>query len=236
MKPYYSEKGIELYVGDSRKVLPRLNQKFTSVITDPVWPNVPGHMQKEWGVKCPFKLLQQTSIHFPLLAPTTVIILGCNSDPRFLNALPDSLPFIRQSFIEYRVPCPKGRILNGHDVVYSFGAIPSDMPGFLLPGRYVEKANDKRERRHPCPRNLHLMKWVVKWYAGLGPFIDPFSGSGTSLLAAKILGIAAVGIEKKKEYADITIDRLQKIQLFDFGVEHINKPSSKNSYILFSHD
>jgi len=220
-EPYYSEKGIQIYVNDSRELLPKMKMQFSAVITDPVWPNVPDHMKEKWNVDDPFQLMKQTSKFFPRLSPTTVIVMGCNSDPRFLTAIPKSLPFIRHAFTEYRVPSPTGRILKGHDCVYAFGKVPETMPGILLPGRYMEKENVIKERRHPCPRNLQLTKWIVKWYGGNGPILDPFMGSGTTLLAAKIMGLPAVGIEMKKEYADIAIDRLRKVSLLEFDYDYI---------------
>lgn len=218
MKPYYSNDGIEIYLGDSRAVLPSLKTKFSSIITDPVWPNVPAALKETWSVEDPFQLMRDCAVHFPKLAETVVLILGCDSDPRFLNAIPSTLPFIRHSFIEYRVPSMCGRVLKGHECVYAFGNIPAKMPGKLLPGRYMEKAWHVKENRHPCPRNLQLMKWIVKWFGSDGPVLDPFMGSGTTLLAAKTFGIPAVGIEQSKEYVKIAIDRLQQMGEFEFGV------------------
>jgi hypothetical protein len=37
VKPYYEEKGITIYNGDCRDILPHISAD--TVITDPVWPN-----------------------------------------------------------------------------------------------------------------------------------------------------------------------------------------------------
>lgn len=39
--------------------------------------------------------------------------------------------------------------------------------------------------------------------------LDPCAGSGTSLLAAKKLDRQFIGIEKEKEYYDISVERLK---------------------------
>ena len=44
--------------------------------------------------------------------------------------------------------------------------------------------------------------------------LDPFAGSGTTILAAKRLQIAAIGIEKQPEYVEIARERLQNGELF----------------------
>ncbi len=42
-----------------------------------------------------------------------------------------------------------------------------------------------------------------------GIVLDPFAGSGTTLLAAKQEGFSFIGIEKEKDYVDIAEKRLQ---------------------------
>jgi DNA modification methylase len=42
--------------------------------------------------------------------------------------------------------------------------------------------------------------------------LDPFCGSGTTLVAAKIKGVKATGIEINKVYCNIAIKRLQRIK------------------------
>ena len=52
---------------------------------------------------------------------------------------------------------------------------------------------------------------VPKGYGNI--VMDPFAGSGTTLLAAQNLGIDYLGIEINPEYAQISKKRLQKAQI-----------------------
>ena len=67
------------------------------------------------------------------------------------------------------------------------------------------------QKRHPTQKPLAVIKWAI----GLAPesvesIVDPFMGSGTTLLAAKLAGITAVGIEIEETYCEIAANRLRQ--------------------------
>jgi site-specific DNA-methyltransferase (adenine-specific) len=228
MKSYYEEDGITIYCGDCREVLPALAAE--TIITDPVWPNsiFP-------AVANPEQLLTEALA----LAVTKriVIHLGCDSDPRFLRAVPSEYPFIRSCLLEYARPSYKGRLVYGGDIAYIYGAMPppvrregSDRGAALIPGLCISTRSDALFRRsnwngsekrfnrdadntanlpHPAPRRLQHVQWLCKWFAGES-VIDPFVGSGTTLLACKTLEIPAIGIEIEERYCEIAAKRLSQ--------------------------
>lgn len=61
--------------------------------------------------------------------------------------------------------------------------------------------------KHPAPFPLALPAMAIE-SAGPSTVMDPFSGSGTTLLAAKRAGIRAVGIEKSERYCEMAAERL----------------------------
>jgi adenine-specific DNA-methyltransferase len=68
---------------------------------------------------------------------------------------------------------------------------------------------------HPTPKPLALIRFMVEISARPDSVIlDPFMGSGTTLLAAKLEGRRAIGIEKNQEYCDIAVERLRQRVLF----------------------
>ncbi len=63
---------------------------------------------------------------------------------------------------------------------------------------------------HPCVKPLALMRYLITL---ISPptnaiILDPFAGSGSTLVAAKQLGIEAIGIEKSEEYSKIARARI----------------------------
>lgn len=62
---------------------------------------------------------------------------------------------------------------------------------------------------HPTVKPLKLMEYLIKLVIPLnGLLLDPFLGSGTTLIAAKKLGINAMGIEINPAYVEIAKNRL----------------------------
>lgn len=69
----------------------------------------------------------------------------------------------------------------------------------------------KEMRTHPTQKPLPLMKWCISKYSEIhNTIIDPFMGSGTTLVAAKQLGRKAIGIEIEEKYCEIAVKRLSQ--------------------------
>lgn len=81
---------------------------------------------------------------------------------------------------------------------------------------YCAKPSPKEREgnAHPTVKPIALMKYIIKLLAPPNNplLLDPFCGSGTTLVAAQELGIRAIGIEREPEYAQIACERLKKEQ------------------------
>lgn len=63
---------------------------------------------------------------------------------------------------------------------------------------------------HPTQKPLRLMRWLVRLVAPPGGLVlDPFAGSGTTLVAAVLEGLRALGAEADREYAEVAAARLR---------------------------
>jgi site-specific DNA-methyltransferase (adenine-specific) len=64
---------------------------------------------------------------------------------------------------------------------------------------------------HPCPKPEGAWRWLAAKVCDDGETVlDPFMGSGTTLLAAMSLGRRAIGIEIEERYCEIAARRLEE--------------------------
>lgn len=77
---------------------------------------------------------------------------------------------------------------------------------------YCAKASKKDRgegNNHPTVKPVALMEWLVTLVTPQGGVVlDPFAGSGTTLVACERLGFDSIGIEREPEYVEIIKRRL----------------------------
>lgn len=83
-------------------------------------------------------------------------------------------------------------------------------------------------RNHPAPYPLELADRLVRMFSFVGDIVlDPFCGSGTSMLAARQAGRHSIGIEIDSEYCKLITERLNQNSLFKTTSFHLLNPSIK---------
>jgi site-specific DNA-methyltransferase (adenine-specific) len=82
---------------------------------------------------------------------------------------------------------------------------------------YSIAATNGERVAHPTQKPLALIKWCLSLFPDARTVLDPFAGSGTTLVAAKAMGLRAVGIEIEERYCEIAAKRLSQ-EVFDFEV------------------
>lgn len=72
----------------------------------------------------------------------------------------------------------------------------------------VTPKSEKTEGKHPTQKPLGLLRRIIEASTNEGDLIlDPFNGSGTTGIVASRLKRKYIGIDKEKEYLDLTIRR-----------------------------
>jgi len=228
MKPYYEDSGITIYNGDCFDVMPDL-PVADCVITDPpfsayVHKNAKFLRNKKIVTAIDFKAIDFKAIEQLLSTIHCKRWFIAFMDWRHIAELNKSCPapwnFIRFGVWLKTNPMPQ---LSGDRPAHGWGGIV-----------YLHNSNSKRywnggghhgnyihsivsDGNHPTGKPLKILMAMIISFSEPGDLIlDPFMGSGTTLVAAKQLNRKAIGIELNKEYCDIAVSRLrQNVLNFD---------------------
>ena len=91
-------------------------------------------------------------------------------------------------------------------------------PNFKLKGKRLSNVwycDRQKPDLHPTQKPIEIMAKIILCATKAGESVlDPFMGSGTTLLAAKRLGRKAIGIEIDERYCEISAKRLVQYELF----------------------
>ena len=66
-------------------------------------------------------------------------------------------------------------------------------------------------KQHPTQKPIALMEWCLGFLPDARTILDPFMGSGTTLVACQRLGRQGIGIELDADYFEIACKRVQEV-------------------------
>ena len=205
MSVYYEDDLVTLHLGDCREVLPTLG-RADLLLTDPpygiagAWKGGGGHgwgqaradsaVRNEWDAAPPDAEL----LALVMASADDAVIWGGNYFP-----LPPSRGWLVWNKPERNFSLAEAELAwTSRDMVVRVADLPRSEHG----------------REHPTQKPLSLMHWCLRFFPDATSVIDPFAGSGTSLVAAKGAGLRAVGIEAHEPYCEIAAKRLAQDTLF----------------------
>lgn len=102
-------------------------------------------------------------------------------------------------------PASKGECKekDGHDETKRY-------PTNLLTFNSGEGECNNTKRKHPMQKPVPLMEWLIRTYTDEGQTVlDPFMGSGSTIIAAIHTGRKAIGIEKDPEHFKNAVERIK---------------------------
>ena len=219
MKPYYEDEQTTIYNGDCREILPHLG-RFDLLLTDP--PYIVDTQGGGIGAKRQYlKDIKSADIDrgfdssFLDKVPNWFCFCGKQQIPQILPHAMSSNWMLITWCKQNPTPLVNSNYLPDTEYVFhkwSKGRLFGD---YHSKSRFYVSNVGKSEINHPTVKPLPLIRKLVLLGSQEGEIIlDPFSGSGTTLLAAKLEGRKAVGIEISKEYCDIAVERLRQRVLF----------------------
>lgn len=127
-----------------------------------------------------------------------------------LDAWADTLPFLA---VPKASKSEKNKGLDGFEEKMRSGA------NKMMGNAGVMKTGSDNDRtthfknHHPTVKPLKLMSYLITLFSREGDVVlDPFVGSGTTVVAAKMLNRIGIGIEREAEYAEIAKARLEAVK------------------------
>ena len=210
--PYYCEDGITIYCGDCREIMPE--GEADVMVTDPPygmayqsgygagWLPVAGDESPAirdialalWGDDRPAAVFGTWRIERP--QRTRQLLVWDKSD-----AIGPGMGNLNMAFG------------SSHEEVYLLGEWPC-REGFSRRPSVLRTSQGQGSRGgvvylsgHPTAKPVGLLVRLLE-VGPAGTVLDPFMGSGTTLVAAKQLGRKAVGIEIEERYCEVAVQRL----------------------------
>ena len=230
-RPYYQHAGITIYHGDCREILPHLSAD--AVVTDP-----------PYGVKLgEYTGTSRYHRESYLTTPDTPEYIGrvCVPAIKLALSITSRLAMTPGNRCMWMYPKPDdiGIWYNpastnrgtwgfsyANAFIFYYGKDPHNVGRGMKPNSLSGACDSVAGINHPCPKPLKFARWLVARVSLAGDVIlDPFAGSGTTLLAAKSLGLSAVGIEIEERYCEIAAKRLSQ-ELFDWN-EPVGTPANQ---------
>ena len=216
MRLYYAEDGIAIFHGDYRDVLPQL-QPVDHVITDPPYDQRTHEGARSCGEStsrinfAPLDVAGELPAILAIAARWTVCFCTFEMVSEYRAAA--GTRWVRAGFWRRLDGTPQ---FSGDRP-----AVPGDVIAIMhASGRkrwngggsmaYWEYGVERGVQRvHPAQKPKPLMAHLVRDFSDPGDVIlDPFMGSGTTLVAAKRLQRQAIGIEREERYCEIAAQRL----------------------------
>lgn len=94
----------------------------------------------------------------------------------------------------------------------SNGALSAERNAPILPGIFTEPVPSTKNRLHQTEKPETLMRNLVHICEKGGVILDPFAGSGTTLVAAALEGFKYIGIEKDEHYYQTAQKRIMDMR------------------------
>jgi len=221
MKPYYTDKFCTIYHGDCREIVYRIGEEqVDGVVTDPPYMDyLSGYFE---GRPNPHKAIvelppvEYMRVLYIACRPKTAMVCWCRWDSfdKISRAAADVGWKVRNQIVwakpNHTAGDLEGNLGNQHECAI-----------FATKGRWLR--HGKREvnlwqesnyfskgyRPHPNAKPEPLMSRSVRLVCAEGATVlDPFMGSGATLVAAKEQGRKSIGIEIEEKYCEIAANRL----------------------------
>ena len=245
VKPYYEDDAVTLYLGDFRDYLPVVGRVDAIVTDPPYgetsleWDRWPKGWPAELAVVSDalwcfgsFRMFMDNLSDFEAWKFSHEIVwekqngTGFATD-KFRRVHELATLWYRGAWSDLRHQVPRVPAPNGANKSTRRSSFQAPHANGIGPNAYVDDglrmmptvlkvANEQSRAVHPTQKPVGIVMPVIEYSAPVGGIVlDPFAGSGTTLLAARMSGRRAVGVEANEKYAEAAARRLAQ-QTFEW--------------------
>jgi len=212
MTPYYSDALVTLYHGDCAEVAADI-PKVGLMVTDP--PYALGSQRSEWSATAGVAIgLRECVKRVDKRGAALVMTTSSGRGIEFTQgAMGTRLPFNRVLVWHKQGTGSRAAGPWRWDVALvlafgraTFGKESTDSSVYANDGY---NHGEIVATGHPSTLPVALARWMVRpWVEERPTLLDPFAGSGSILVAAKVYGIPAIGIEIEEKHCETIARRL----------------------------
>lgn len=217
MRPYYEQSGVTIFHGDCREILPSL--VFDVAVSDPPYGVMLGIGKDMRGgshglAKEAYASYTDSEEAFRDTVVPAISLAVASSKRAAIFMAGHRVQLLPPAAAIGGIFCPAamGRHCWGFNSflpVLFYGKDPQLNRGDTASA--IQSSAMAEKNGHPCPKPVQWMRWLVLKTSLAGEtIIDPFCGSGSTLVAAKHLYRPAIGIEIEERYCEIAAKRLQQ--------------------------
>ena len=231
VSPFYDRDGITIYNADCRDVLPMLG-KFDLLLTDPPYElDAPAFDLMEplcESMYCfgDIEVIAERWFRACGMANKRLLVWYYKNSPKprgrwrqamqgIIYGYNDDAPFDQDAVrVEYTEGAKKlngrtrpsaGRLATAEKYDTSKGALPRSV--IECPALLGHRSRERVGHRDQKP--LELIDRLIR-SAKAGSVIDPYMGSGTTLVACQRLGVPCIGIEVERKWCEAAVRRLAR--------------------------
>ena len=240
--PYWADGQVTLHLGDCLEVMAGLNDRsITAVLTDPPYSSG-GRRENARSIRKSMKRAEDDNdwIHGDAMSTQGFIWLMRQCGIQWRRLLVPGGHAL--AFIDWRMAGNLAAALESADLrqhpilvwdkaAFGMGTIFRNQHEFII---HVSAGNPAPPQRrdvgnvlrfsavrngvHPTEKPVTLLHTLLSVVASPGGMVlDPFAGAGSTLVAARDLGLAAVGVESDERWCEQAARRLSQASLFGDG-------------------
>lgn len=243
MTPYYADAAVTLYLGDCREVLPRLTPA-DCIVTDPPygetslawdrwpdgWPGLAATVTRSlWCFGSVRMFLAQRDEFAGWNLSQDIVWEKHNGSgfaaDRFKRVHELVTHWYRGDWSSVTAATPRDGVRARSRIVRRSAIAPNvhgDISasadvrdGSALLRSVLKVRSMQGKAQHPTEKPLGILDPLIAYACPPGGVVlDPFAGSGSTLVAARDSGRRAVGIEADERYCEVIAKRLDHLSLF----------------------